>query len=274
MRQAVSVVVVAGMYAGLVALAVLGTAGMTRAVHRTGMRRRWRTPLLLPATVGAGLVSIVGGWAFYLLAWPFVRLRRTRTASADRRGWQWTAPPEWPAPPPGFVPAPGWSPDPSWPVPAPSHQFWTRTLRGRRQRRVTYAAAALSLLLPAGCVAASAAAGPCVFDPPPGDQLTRTITNDTGAATALLDCEDDGCRRAYSATTVAAGQSTDVIVEGCGTQTMGVADPGTLTVRGCLTEVGDELRQPAIAGGRRMSDRHRCPGPSGPFRARVDSPGR
>jgi hypothetical protein len=103
--------------------------------------------------------------------------------------------------------------------------------------------------------------------------LTRTITNDTASEVTLLECDDASCRHAYNQVTVAAGHKTDVIVEGCGTQTMGIADPRTLVVRGCLTETGDELGEPESALGRRVSEREACQGSGAdPFRAQVSDP--
>jgi hypothetical protein len=256
-----------------IGVAFVSMVGLTRALYRAGERRHWRTGLLVPATLAGALVAFMGGWVMYLLVWPFLRLRRTREPGGDRRGWQWTAPPEWPAPPAGFTPPPGWSPDPAWPAPGPGHAFWIRTPRGRWQRRATFAAATLSLLIPAGCVAATATIGSCAFDPPPGDQLTRTITNDTASEVALLECDDATCRKAYNEVTVAAGQGTTVLVEGCSTEAMAVANPHSLVAQGCLTETGDELGRPDSALDRRVSELHACAGPRGPFKIHVYGPG-
>jgi hypothetical protein len=273
MRHALLVTLVVLAYIALIGVAFVCMAGLTRAVYRTGERRQWRLGLLLPASLAAALVAFMGGWVIYLLLWPFLRLRRTREPASDRRGWQWTAPPDWPAPPAGFAPPPGWSPDPAWPAPGSGHVFWIRTPRGRWQRRATFAAAALSVLLPAGCVAAAATMGSCAFDPPPGDQLTRTITNDTASEVALLECDDATCRKGYNEVTVVAGQGSDVIVEGCSTETMAVVDPHTLVVQGCLTETGDEVGRPDSTFDRRVSELHTCAAALGPFKIHVYDPG-
>jgi hypothetical protein len=138
--------------------------------------------------------------------------------------------------------------------------FWPfRQLRTTRptgaRRRLLQAAAALSLLLPSGCAAGSAVAGPCFFDPPPGDQLTLTIANGTPAAVTVVDCvDDDACSDALNPTPVAAGGRGSMPLEGCQAGTMGVLATGTGLLQSCIaepTEDGDgNLRAVAVSEGR------------------------
>lgn len=111
---------------------------------------------------------------------------------------------------------------------------------------------------------------PCFFDPPPGDQLTRSIGHDTDQPVALVQCYDERCESGYNSVIAPAHGTAEVIVEGCQIQTLDVADPNTLTVLGCLIERGDNPTSPAAASDRRVSGRHACAGPH-PARSRSHS---
>jgi hypothetical protein len=122
------------------------------------------------------------------------------------------------------------------------------------RRRLLYAAASLSVLLPSGCVAGSIAVGPCVFDPPPGDQLALTVVDDTPRAVTVVDCLDDACAEAQSPTTVAAGHRASMPLEGCAGGTMGVLGAGTDRLQSCISEPTEDadgnLRTVAVSEGR------------------------
>ena len=96
--------------------------------------------------------------------------------------------------------------------------------------------------------------GPCVFDPPPGDQLDPTIANDTPVPVTVVDCLDDTCAEAQSSTPVAAGRRASMPLEGCEGGTMGVLAAGTRLLQSCIaepTEDGDgNLRTVAVSEGR------------------------
>jgi len=127
------------------------------------------------------------------------------------------------------------------------------------------------LLLFAGCTVQSFR-DPCFFDPPPGDQFTRTISNDGPVAVSLVSCDDERCRRGYNDVKVSPGQTADVIVEACSVETYAVTDPTTHEVLGCLHQEGDELGTPASASDRRVSTRRACVGADIPYRIRVYTP--
>jgi hypothetical protein len=122
------------------------------------------------------------------------------------------------------------------------------------RRRLLYAAAALSVLLPSGCIAESVVAGPCSFDPPPGDQMEVTIVDDTSAAVTVVDCLDELCAEAQSPTIVAAGRRASMPLEGCAGGTMGVLGAGTGRLRSCIPEPTEDgngnLRRVAVSEGR------------------------
>ncbi len=235
------------------AVVLAGLIGFTLAAFRIGQRRHWRLLMLLPFTAASSLVALMGGWVVFALAWPFAYSRRTREPDDGRRGWTWTAAPNWPAPPMGFLPPPGWTADPAWPPAPREHVFWHRTRRGQWQRRLVYGAAALSLLVPSGLIAGSVVTGPCSFDPPPGDQTSLQVTNDSGTDVAVVDCLDDRCRTAQSRTSIPAGNQAAMPLEGCAGGTMGVLDSGSDQLSTCIpepTEDGDGgLRDVVISEG-------------------------
>lgn len=121
------------------------------------------------------------------------------------------------------------------------------------RRRLLYVAAALSVLLPSGCVAGTVVAGPCSFDPPPGDQLAVTILDDTPAAVTVVDCLDEQCAEAQNSTDVAAGRRASMPLEGCAGGTMGVLAAGTDVLLSCISEPTENengnLRPVAISEG-------------------------
>lgn len=230
-----------------------GLIGFTRAAFRMGQRRHWPLFMLLPFTVLGSLVALMGGWVVFALAWPFVYLRRTREPTDDRRGWTWTAPPNWPAAPTGFVPRPDWVADTSWPPATREHFFWHRTRRGQWQRRLLYGAASLSLLVPSGLIVGSFVVGPCFFDPPPGDQTSLQVTNNSGTDVAVVDCLDGRCSTAQSRTSIPAGAQAAMPLEGCAGGTMGVLDPRSDQLLTCIPEPTEDgnggLRDVAISEG-------------------------
>lgn len=131
-----------------------------------------------------------------------------------------------------------------------------------------YAAITAVILVFGGCTVQSLR-DPCFFDPPPGDQLSRTIMSDSSAAVALIYCDDERCRRGYNEMTVDSGQATEVIIEGCSTETMAVADPKSHIILGCLNEPGDKLGVPDRTIGRLVTGRHECVG-QGPFPFKIE----
>jgi len=141
--------------------------------------------------------------------------------------------------------------------------------RGRRSRNTGRALIAVMVLLFGGCTIQSLR-DPCFFDPPPGDQLPRTITNDSAQVVALVDCDHERCRRGFNDGVVRPSVAAEVSTQGCDTETLAVADPSTWLVLGCLTEQGDELGVPADASDRRVNCRHPCAA-SGPRRSRSPS---
>ena len=127
-------------------------------------------------------------------------------------------------------------------------------------------------LLFAGCTVQSVR-DPCFFDPPPGDQYTRTISNDSSFAISLVACDDGRCRRGYNDVTVSPGQTADVIVEACSVETYAVTEPTTHKVLGCLHQEGDELGTPSTASDRKVSRIRACAGAKGPYRIDLYNPG-
>ena len=194
-----------------------------------------------------------------------------RKVRAARPSKVWSPAPGWPLPPPGWAPPPGWSPDPSWP-PAPIGQvFWVRTSRGQRRRRGGYAALTVLLLLFGGCTVQSFR-DPCFFDPVPGDQFTRTISNDSAVNVLLVSCDDESCRTGYNEVPVGPGRTADVIVEACSIETYAVADPATHGVLGCLHEDGDSLGTPPSASDRRVTERRACGKAHGTYKIHIFDP--
>ena len=142
----------------------------------------------------------------------------------------------------------------------------------RRRRVAGFSVVGVLVLLFGGCTVQSLR-DPCFFDPPPGEQWSRTITNDSATAVALVYCDDDACRKGYNETRLSADQATDVIVEACGETTFAVEDPTTHSVLGCLHEVGDLLGKPDSASQRRVTERHPCAGSNGlPYVIRIYDP--
>lgn len=166
-----------------------------------------------------------------------------------KRGWEWVAPAEWPAAPEGFHPPPGWEPDPGWPSVPPSHVFWQRTKRGVRMRRLKFLLVALAVLIPGACTVAAVVGPPCFFDPPPGDQLSLEVLNDSKAQVAVVDCLNDRCSSAQSRTLVPAGAKASMPLEGCQGGTMGVLDPATDNLTGCIAEPTEnsDFRLPPVS---------------------------
>lgn len=115
---------------------------------------------------------------------------------------------------------------------------------------------------------------PCFFDPPPGDQFTRTISNDSNRPVSLVSCDDARCRRGYNEAPAAAGGSVDVIVEACSVETYAVTDSTTHQVLGCLHEEGDELGSPASASDRQVTRSRRCDGARGSYVIEIYDPSR
>jgi len=116
---------------------------------------------------------------------------------------------------------------------------------------------------------------PCFFDPPPGDQFTRSITNDSPRRVSLVDGDDERCRRGCNSADTRTGDKADVIVEACSVETFAVVDPQTHLVLGCLDEPGDELNPAKSAVGRQVSRHHPCAGSGGvPLRITVYDPSR
>jgi hypothetical protein len=139
--------------------------------------------------------------------------------------------------------------------------------------RLRIAAALVLVLLFTGCIVAAVRVGQCSFDPPPGDQLSRVIKNDTSDAVSLVYCDDERCRRGFDETLVPPHKTTETIVEGCSTLTLAVVNPQTKTVMGCLTEQGDELGLPASASQRQVTVRRACLGSGGrPFKIHIHAP--
>lgn len=207
MGAVLSIAVVVLVYAACFALFaafVAGSIGLVRATSSTARRRGWPTWCRVALIAVAVLAAIFGAGAVFALVWPFLQLRKTRTAGP--------------------------------------------------RRRLLYAAAALSVLLPSGCVAGTVVDGPCVFDPPPGDQLAVMILDDTSTAVTVVDCLDELCAEAQSPRTVAAGGHVSMPLEGCAGGTMGVLAAGTDLLQSCIsepTEDGDgNLRPVAVSEGR------------------------
>lgn len=84
------------------------------------------------------------------------------------------------------------------------------------------------------CTVAMDKAGPCGFDPPPGDYGLIPVLNDTAAAVIVFWCDDDSCDRGYLIDTVQPGQRLRVQYEMCSADQVGITDSSGLLV-GCLT---------------------------------------
>lgn len=166
-----------------------------------------------------------------------------------KRGWEWVAPAEWPVAPEGFRPPPGWEPEPAWPAVPSSHVFWQRTKRGIRMRRLKFLLVSLAVLIPSACAVAVAVGPPCFFDPPPGDQLSVEVLNDSKAQVAVVDCLNDRCSSAQSRTLIRAGATAAMPLEGCQGGTMGVLNPPTDTLAGCIAEPTEDsdFRLPPVS---------------------------
>jgi hypothetical protein len=190
-----------------------------------------------------------------LHAWRSARPRASwhhgRVPRDPKRGWVWVAPAEWPTPPEGFYPAPGWKPEPEWPATSPSDEFWRRTKRGVRLRRLKFLLVALAVAIPGACTVAAVIGPPCFFDPPPGDQLSVEVLNDSTVPVAVVDCLSDTCTTAQSRVLVPVGARGSMPLEGCAGGTMGVLDPATDGLTACIAEPTEnsdsQLRPVAIS---------------------------
>ena len=151
----------------------------------------------------------------------------------------WLPPPNWPSP--GWVRQRGWVPDPSWPPAPPGHAFWVRTRGGRRRRDAGYAGLVVLLLLFGGCTVQSLR-DPCFFDPPPGDQLILGVANDTTKTVTIVDGREDACSTADKPTTIAAGATGYMPLEGCQGGTMGVLDVTSHRLTACIAEPIERLQ--------------------------------
>ena len=116
-------------------------------------------------------------------------------------------------------------------------------------RRLRFLLVAFAVLIPGACTVAAAVGPPCFFDPPPGDQLSVEVLNDSKAQVAVVDCLNDRCSTAQSRTLVPAGAKAAMPLEGCQGGTMGVLDPGTDSLRGCITEPieNSDFRLPPVS---------------------------
>ena len=157
-------------------------------------------------------------------------------SKGPRRGWEWVAPAEWPTPPEGFHPPPGWKPETGWPATSPSHKFWRRTKRGVRWRRLRFLLVALAAAVPGACTLAAVVGPPCFFDPPPGDQLSLEVLNDSATPVAVVDCLNETCSTAQSRVLVVVGARASMPLEGCAGRTIGVLDPATDRLTACIAE--------------------------------------
>jgi hypothetical protein len=137
---------------------------------------------------------------------------------------------------------------------------------------VGFALVGVLVLIFGGCTVQSMR-DPCFFDPMPGEQWNRTITNDSSTPVSVVACDDARCRRGYNEAPIAAGDEIQVIVEACSEETYAVVDPTTHVVLGCLREPGDLLNPPEAAVDRRVTQRHACDGAQGrPFVIQIYDP--
>ena len=97
------------------------------------------------------------------------------------------------------------------------------------------------LLLFGGCTVQSLR-DPCFFDPPPGDQLTLAVANDTTKTVTVVDCREEACSTANKPTTIAAGASGDMPLEGCQGGTMGVLEVTSHRLTACIAEPTEDLQ--------------------------------
>jgi hypothetical protein len=241
-------------FLALMAAFFWGSVGFVRGALRAAERYEWPAWSLNLFVGAAVLVAVFGGWLLYAVSWPFLRLARTRRPEVNSLDWTWVPTAGWPTPQRGFRPHPDCSPPSTWPPAPPGHVFWQRTRRGRWRWRLTLGVAASTVLVLGGCLAAAVTAGPCAFDPPPGDQLAVKVTNDTPTPVAIVDCLDERCTSAQSRLPIPPGTHVSMPLEGCAGGTMGVVDPGTGLLRTCITDPTEDenfsLPDVAISVGR------------------------
>lgn len=103
-------------------------------------------------------------------------------------------------------------------------------------RRVKFLLVALAVFVPGACTVAAVLGPPCFFDPPPGDQLSVQVLNDSEMSVAVADCLNERCSSAQSRTVIPAGAKASMPLEGCQGGTMAVLDPVTDGLTACIAE--------------------------------------
>jgi hypothetical protein len=165
---------------------------------------------------------------------------------------------EW-VPAPGYPPVPGDEATGARPSMPSSDGYWRLTAAGRwrRIRRLaTIIGTPLAML--GGCgVLASGVLGP--FDPAPGDVYALTVDNDTGSRAQVFYCDDGRCVRGFHPAVLAPGQARSLFNEDdYEPDPVGVADPATHRLLGCLTpphaDSADRLPSTTV----RLSAMHPC----------------
>jgi hypothetical protein len=157
--------------------------------------------------------------------------------------YRWVAPPGWPPPPLGWSPPPGWLPDPEWPAAPAGHVFWQRVPRSRWRWFGLVAATVLGVAGVGSCAAAVVLAGPCGFDPPPGDYGELRVINDGPQPVTVFSCADVRCRVGSGAEQIPVGGQLAMPFELCNGDSVAITDTGGV-LRGCLVlPVGEDRSQ-------------------------------
>jgi hypothetical protein len=118
--------------------------------------------------------------------------------------------------------------------------FWQRLPRSRWRWFGLVAAIALGVAGVGSCAAAVVVAGPCGFDPPPGDNGQLRVIDDGSQPVASFRCADATCRAGSDAERVPAGGRLTTPFELCDGDSIAITDTGGV-LRGCLVlPVGED----------------------------------
>ena len=117
---------------------------------------------------------------------------------------------------------------------------------------------AASALVVGGCVTGSVVAGPCFFDPPPGDVSGLSVINDSSSSVVVGECNGHHCRSQYQHLLVSPHTTGSLQIEACSGGELGVTRAGQTSPFGCLREPteDDNYRLAPV----RVSDAQPCVG--------------
>lgn len=129
----------------------------------------------------------------------------------------------------------------------------------------------LSLLV-GGCAVRAIGGGPCAIDLPPGDVGSIAVVNDTAQDVTVFDCDSSSCVKGINGETLAAHTSKSRNYVMCSGFSVGVTDPKTGILLGCLVE---PIGEPPKVSSLIVSQQTSCPEkPPAMIRPRIYDPTR